>query len=127
MGMVTDTVAILTGCGHVRNQRTARQGIRALRNLMVTNGRYMAYHLHKQKHYVFVVQQRCVAYLCRETISVALWGSNAEAFDAETCIDRGRQEAIVLLLCGLTCRLFNGKNFPPFPLGDPGLSLLLLT
>ncbi|CAD6266111.1 unnamed protein product [Miscanthus lutarioriparius] len=78
----SDTIGVLQGCTHVRMQNT-RGGPKAIRNVRITDG--------------------------KDTMVVALWGEQAENFDAERYMEMATREPVIFLFAGVTASMFNGN------------------
>ncbi|XP_066308314.1 replication protein A 70 kDa DNA-binding subunit D-like [Miscanthus floridulus] len=78
----SDTIGVLQGCTHVRMQNT-RAGPKAIRNVRITDG--------------------------KDTMVVALWGEQAENFDAERYMEMATREPVIFLFVGVTASIFNGN------------------
>jgi hypothetical protein len=51
---------------------------------------------------------RPALFLQRDTMVVALWGEQAESFDAEHYMEMATREPVILLFVAVTASLFNG-------------------
>jgi hypothetical protein len=51
-----------------------------------------------------------LCYCPSEPTSVAPWGGRATKFNADDCMERGKEGPIVILFCAVTASLYNGTQ-----------------
>jgi hypothetical protein len=63
---------------------------------------------------IIFVKADCHSSLCycpSEPASAALWGDRAIKFDADDCMERGKEGPVVILFCAVTASLYNDTQF----------------